>query len=162
MDFRAIARQIESAIQKTVEREGVELLGVEFTTEGGRRVLRIYIDSSEGISLRECERVSRAVDPLLDSMDIIEGRYFLEVSSPGLNRPLFKKKDYERFKGSTVKINTIEPVEGRRNFTGEIIDVGESEVIVKVNGVEFRISFENINKARLVEEPKLKKEEKRK
>lgn len=150
MDPKAIVKRIESEIYSAVEKEGVELLGVELVTERGRKVLRVYIDSNSGISLRECEKVSKAIDPILEKMDIIEGRYFLEVSSPGIERPLFKRKDYERFAGETVKINTIIPIEGRKNFTGRIKLTTENSVSIETDNGEIEIAFENINKAKLI------------
>jgi len=150
MDFKSIAKRIENEIQSTVEREGVELLGVELVTEGGRKILRVYIDSEIGISLKDCERVSKAIDPILERTDIIEGRYFLEVSSPGIERPLFKKKDYDRFAGEKIKITTCSPIEGRKNFTGKIKLTKEDSVLIETNEGEFEISFDNINKAKLI------------
>lgn len=150
MDLKGLVKRIEEEIQSVVEREGVELLGVELVTESGRRVLRVYIDSPGGVSLRDCERVSRAIDPILEKVDLIEGRYFLEVSSPGIERPLFKRKDYERFKGETVKINTTLSIEGRKNFTGKIKATAEDSVIIETDSGDLRIAFENINKAKLV------------
>ncbi|MCS7233735.1 MAG: ribosome maturation factor RimP [Synergistetes bacterium] len=150
MDLKGLARRIEEEIQSVVEREGVELLGVELVTESGRRVLRVYIDSPMGVSLKDCERVSKAIDPILDRIDLIEGRYFLEVSSPGIERPLFKMKDYERFKGEIVKINTNVFIEGRRNFTGKIKAAGNTSVVIETDSGDVEIAFENINKAKLV------------
>ncbi|MBC7331531.1 MAG: ribosome maturation factor RimP [Synergistetes bacterium] len=150
MDVKTVIRKIESEIRGAVEKEGVELLGVELVTEGGRKVLRIYIDSPSGISLRDCERVSRAVDPILDRLDLVEGRYFLEVSSPGIERPLFKKRDYERFKGEKVKISTVLQIEGRKNFTGTIKSTKENSVVIETDSGDVEIEFENINKAKIV------------
>lgn len=150
MDLKGLVKKIEKEIQSIVEREGVELLGVELVTEGGRRVLRVYIDSPIGISLRDCERVSRAIDPILERADLIEGRYFLEVSSPGIERPLFKRRDYERFKGELVKINTALSIEGKRNFTGKIKTTSENSVVIETDSGDVEIAFENINKAKLV------------
>lgn len=150
MDLKGLVKKVEEEIQSIVEREGVELLGVELVTEGGRRVLRVYIDSPIGISLRDCERVSRAIDPVLERADLIEGRYFLEVSSPGIERPLFKRRDYERFKGELVKINTVLSIEGKRNFTGKIKTTSENSVVIETDSGDVEIAFENINKAKLV------------
>src|SRR5512136_2488935 len=102
------AKTIELAAPVT-DALGLELVEVEYRQEGGRMVLRIYVDRVGGVTLDDCAKVSRELDDILDAEDFIRGKYTLEVSSPGLNRQLKKASDFERFVGRLVKIRTFEP-----------------------------------------------------
>jgi len=132
---------------------GVELVGVVYTTERGRRILRVYIDRAGGVGLDDCTEVSRELSTMLDVEDVVAGSYTLEVSSPGIERPLFGERDFRRFIGSTARIRTVEPVGGRRNFKGAIDRVeGGSVWIVETHGVRRELEIGNIARARLVEQ----------
>lgn len=123
-----IARLVEPAI----EAEGYYLVDLEYRGDGGSGVLRLFIDRREGgITLDDCEKVSQLVSPMLDVENIIAGRYFLEVSSPGINRRIRKRADFERFVGSKVKIHVSPPVEGHKSITGIIESVEADEVLIK-------------------------------
>ena len=142
---------LEALLEPAVSRLGYELVGVEY--HGGRRaLLRLYIDREGGVSVEDCQRVSRQVSGLLDVEDPIPGPYTLEVSSPGLDRPLFRAADFQRFVGREVRIRTDVPLEGRRNFRGVLRGLRGDEVLVEVDGAELALPVERIEQARLVPE----------
>jgi ribosome maturation factor RimP len=146
---RAVARRVEELIEKVLEREGFEIVDIEFTARRGGSVLTIFIDREGGVDLDACAFVSEIVGPILDAHNVIAGRYFLEVSSPGIERPLRKAKDFARFAGETVVVSTVEPVRGRKNFKGTLVSAGDASFVVEVDGVEYEIPYESIKKARL-------------
>ena len=137
-------------IQPLVEDLGYEFVGLEHGSNPKNPVLVIYIDKEEGIAVQDCEKVSREVAALLDVEDPIPGRYSLEVSSPGLERPLFTLAHYEQFTGETVKISLYAPQDGRRKFNGEILGVEDGQVKLEQDGSEVLVDLGNIAKARLV------------
>ncbi|MBA3580880.1 MAG: ribosome maturation factor RimP [Gammaproteobacteria bacterium] len=137
-------------VEPVVEGLGYELVGVEFGQHGGQSVLRIYIDKPDGLTVEDCERVSKQVSALLDVEDPISGAYDLEVSSPGLDRPLFRLRDFERFSGEQIKVRLFDNVNGRRNFKGLLLGVQDGHVVIKVDEDEFKLEFEQIDKAKLV------------
>ena len=134
---------------------GLELVEVEYKQEGGRMVLRLYIDRDGGVTLDDCAAVSRELAQVLDVEDFIRGRYNLEVSSPGLNRPLKKLSDYERYTGRLVKIKTFELLmddEGnkRKTFIGELLGLTGGVVRLKLcEGQTAGIPLEKVAKANL-------------
>lgn len=136
-------------IEPVLEPEGVELVEIEFTQEGGRWILRIYIDAQGGVNLDDCEAISRQVSALLDIHDPIRHRYNLEISSPGINRVLRREKDFISYAGSPVRIRTRNKLQGRRNFKGLLRGVTDSKVVVDIDGQEFEIHPADIDKARL-------------
>ena len=123
---------IERVCNQVVERLGYELVDVEFQRESSGFVLRVYIDCPAGVMLKDCEAVSRDLGAAMDVEDVVENRYRLEVSSPGLNRPLRRAEHFRRFLGSRVRIRTREPLDGRRNFAGKLVGVGDGNVQVSV------------------------------
>ena len=130
---------------------GLEFVGVEFSPSSGNSMLRVYIDAPERpVVIEDCERVSREISALLDVNDPIAGRYTLEVSSPGIDRPLFTPQQFARFVGSEVKINTALPVDGRRRFQGVLRAVDDERVNVDQDGKDVAIAHANIIKAKLV------------
>ena len=130
---------------------GLEYVGIEFSPSRGSSLLRVYIDAPERpVTLEDCERTSREISALLDVNDPIEGRYTLEVSSPGLDRPLFTPAQFARFVGEQVRIGTALPVEGRRRFQGAILSVDDDQVHVDQDGKDIAIAHGNIAKAKLV------------
>lgn len=133
---------------------GYELLGVEYLAQGRHSILRIYIDSPGGITLDDCERASRQVSAVLDVEDPIKGQYSLEMSSPGLDRPLFTAAHFAQFVGHEVKLRLHSPIEGRRKIKA-VIDGVEGELIhltASDTDEEWQISLDNIEKANLVPE----------
>lgn len=153
MDARFIAREVERLASGTVESLGCELIETEYQSEGGRWILRLYLDKEDGsgITLKDCERASRAVGALLDVENIIPGAYSLEISSPGLNRPVRRLKDFERFAGSVVNIRTNRRIGEKRNFKGIIKGVDGENVRLFENGEIVEIPLEEVFKARLQE-----------
>lgn len=152
MEDRKLIQDVGKIVEPTVESLGYELIEIEYTSENGRWILRFYIDKEEGlISLGDCQKVSRAVNALLDVEDVVPGRYHLEVSSPGFSRPIRKEKDFKKYTGSEVKIKTVDKIDGRKNFRGIIEGIEEGVVKVVDSGMRFEIPVEEIFKARLVD-----------
>jgi len=127
----------------------LELVDIELVPSGRRWLLRVFIDRDGGVTIADCEKVSRDLDRILDVEDVIDHPYVLEVSSPGLTRALKKRKDFERYKGKTCKIVTRSPIAGRNDFRGEIVDVTGDDVEVKAEGNIYRIPLDGIKKANL-------------
>ncbi len=147
--------RLTELVASAVEPLGYELLGVEYLAQGRHSVLRIYIDSPDGINLDDCERASRQVSAVLDVDDPIKGQYTLEMSSPGLDRPLFTAEHFTQFIGHEVKLRLHSPLEGQRRFKALIKGV-EDDVIHLASSEtdeEWQISLDNIEKANLL--PKL-------
>lgn len=142
--------RLNTLLQPLVEDLGYEFVGLEYHNHPKQSVLRVYIDTDEGIGLGDCEQVSREIAALLDVEDPISGHYNLEVSSPGLDRPLFTLEQYDRFTGEEAKVTLFAPVEGRRKFKGRILGVGDNQVRLEQDGAEVALVFDNIAKARLV------------
>lgn len=129
---------------------GLELVDVEYRKEGGRWFLRVYIDKPSGVGLEDCEVLSERLSRVLDEKNLIPHSYFLEVSSPGVERRLKKPGDYLRFAGREAQVVTTTPVNGRRKFTGTIIAADEGGVRLAVEGAEVDIPYGTISKAKLV------------
>ncbi|NOQ81820.1 MAG: ribosome maturation factor RimP [Methylophaga sp.] len=145
----AVSDQVEQLIELPIESLGYELVGVEYIKNGRDTVLRIYIDTEQGVSIEDCERVSHQVSGILEVEDPINSAYSLEVSSPGYDRPLFKAEDFERFAGHEVKISMKLPVQGRRNFKGILQGFDDGEILVVVDGEEYGLPLTKLAKARL-------------
>lgn len=145
-----VEERVETIITHAVEALGYELVGIEFQQEQGGHVLRVYIDNPRGISVDDCAHVSYQVSGVLDVEDPIPEAYRLEISSPGLDRPLFKLADYERFAGERVQLRLTELWQGRRKLTGELRGVMGEEVVIEVDGSELRVPAALIRRARLV------------
>lgn len=143
-------QKLNEMLQPLVEDLGYEFIGLEYSPNPKHSVLRIYIDSESGVDIKDCETVSRETAALLDVKDPIKSHYNLEVSSPGLDRPLFTLAHFTEFKGQEVKINLFAPLDGRRKFQGVILDVNDREVSVDQDGTKVALEFSNIAKARLV------------
>lgn len=155
------ATEIASLLAPTVGSLGLELLGIEYLPAPGGALVRLYIDvpASEAdgngaepraVGIEDCEAVSREVSAQLDVEDPISGNYTLEVSSPGLDRPLFTPDHYRRFTGETAKVVLRLPQDGRRRLTGRIGAVEGGDITFQVDGTPFTVAFDNIEKARLV------------
>jgi ribosome maturation factor RimP len=146
----AITDQVEQLIEPAIETLGYELVGVEYIQGGPDPVLRIYIDAENGIMIEDCERVSHQVSGILDVEEPIKSAYLLEVSSPGFDRPLFKARDFERFSGEQAKITMKLPVQGRRNFTGQLLGFSHGEILIEVDGETYSLPLTKLAKARLI------------
>jgi len=127
-----IVDKVFSIINPIIINMGYELLGIEYVASGKHSVLRIYIDCDEGVRVSDCETVSRQVSAIMDVEDPINGQYNLEVSSPGIERPLFIIAHYQRFLGYDVCLRTYRPIDGRRNFTGSIGSVRETDNTIEL------------------------------
>ena len=150
---QTVEARAQEMLEPIVAGEGLELLEVEFIREREGWILRLFIDKPGGrVGLDECSQVSRAVDTVLDVEDIVPHEYNLEVSSPGVNRPLRKPVHFERVKGQKVKVKTFGPIgePPRKNFTGTLTEVAADAISVDVEGAgSFRIPFKDIAKANL-------------
>jgi ribosome maturation factor RimP len=150
------AGEIAALLAPTVRALGLELLGAEYLPSPGGAVLRLYIDVPENqaaernVGIEDCERVSREVSAQLDVADPISGNYTLEVSSPGLERPLFGAAHFARFAGETAKVALKLPQDGRRRLQGKILRVDGNDVAFEVDGKEVIVAADNIDKAKLV------------
>ncbi len=149
-----IANRAAALGEKIAPELGIEIIHTEFVKEGAMRFLRFYIDTPNGVSTQECEAFSRAINPLLDEEDFIEGQYYLEVSSPGINRPIRKKEEYDKYKGRQAAVALFTNVEGRKKFKAVIKGLDEAglSVIFSDEAGEFSIPLEKISKATLDEE----------
>lgn len=145
-----ITDTLTQMIEPIVTSMSYEFVGLEFIAQGNNSVLRIFIDLPDGINVDDCAAVSRQVSALLDVEDPISSEYNLEVSSPGLDRPLFKLEHYQRFVGSIAKIRVFVAVNGRKNFRGTIEGTENNEVILSVDGERWFLDVDNIDKARIV------------
>jgi ribosome maturation factor RimP len=147
-------------LEAPIQALGYEVVELEFHPQGRGGLLRVYIDKEAGVTVDDCEIVSRQVSAVLDVEDPIPGAYTLEVSSPGLDRPLRKSADFVRFAGSQARIELSLPIEGRRRFAGTLRGCEADEVSIEVDGVLYSLPLAGIAKARLV--PDLENELKRK
>jgi ribosome maturation factor RimP len=149
----ATEEKVRLIAERFLEGLGMELVDVSYVSEYGRKVLRLLADKPGGITLDDLTSINREFGALLDVEGAFSERYTLEVSSPGLDRPLFKEKDYVRFAGKKANIKTKAPIDGRRNFKALLMGVEGGAVKVKdADGREFAILLSNIDKARLVPE----------
>jgi ribosome maturation factor RimP len=151
-----IAEQVKTLITPVIADAQMELVDVEYTREGQVHYLRIFIDKPGGVTLDDCQTISRECEVLLDVEDFIQTQYVLEVSSPGLDRPLKKKEDYHRFRDRLIKIRTYRAVDGRKKFLGRLIDLAddpEAETCVVTirtkDDNEIQIPYDLIASARL-------------
>jgi ribosome maturation factor RimP len=143
-------RVLNELLQPLVEDLGYEFVGLEYNSNPKHSVLRIYIDREDGVGIEDCETVSREVAALLDVKDPIRSQYNLEISSPGLDRPLFTPAHYAEFAGNEAQITLFAPQDGRRKFKGPILSADENGVRIEQDGTEVTLGFDNIAKAKLV------------
>lgn len=146
------ARKVKALIEPAVNRLGYELLGVECRRAPRRSLLRVYIDSENGIGVADCERVSYQVSGVLDVENPLPGAYDLEVSSPGLDRPLFEPRHFNRYRGATVKIRLTLPIEGRRHIRGILAGCRDGSILINVDGAEHALPLDSVGTARIVPE----------
>ena len=147
--IRDLEGRLREMFEPVVGMLGYELVGIEYL-QGAGGLLRVYIDTPAGITIEDCERVSRQISAVLDVEDPIRARYRLEVSSPGLDRPLFTAEHFRRFTGSMVKVRLSVPMQGRRNFTGLLQGLDDGQVLLEVEGQDVTVPFDRIEKARVV------------
>lgn len=148
---RQASVKVLQLLEPLVEGLGYEFVGAEYLPQGKHSLLRVYIDQPDsGVGVDDCERVSRQVSSMLDVEDPIPGHYTLEVSSPGMDRPLFTPAQFERFIGNEIKLLLSRPVNGRRKMTVELKGVNDNVLSVVLEGDEIEIDFDNVEKAHLV------------
>jgi ribosome maturation factor RimP len=144
--------RLRDILGPSIKSLGFELVDVELSG-GSRRVLRVFIDKPQGITVDDCAKVSRAISAVLDVEDPVPESYVLEVSSPGLDRPLVSEADFRRFLGEDVKVQVGQPLDGRRRFKGKLLEVTSEAIGLEVDGKRFELGLAGIERARLV--PKL-------
>ncbi len=144
-----IISNIKELLEPILFEKRLELFDIEFKSQGQKGVLRIFIDKQEGVTIDDCTVISRELGTLLEVHDVIPGSYTLEISSPGLTRPLKKPSDYIRFKGKTVKIKTKEDIEDKKVFKGKLLDFIDETVSLETNGTNYLIPYNKIEKANL-------------
>lgn len=148
------ATRIQQLLEPGARALGFELLAVELFNAGRSSVLRVFIDGPDGVTLDDCSAVSRQLGAILDVEDPLSGHYTLEVSSPGLDRPLTKPEHFRRFVGHKVKVQLTVARDGRRRFSGVLRDADDAGVRIEVEGATVAAPYTDIEKARLVPEIK--------
>lgn len=146
--------ELEQLLSPMIEQEHMELVDLQYVPEGGRKVLRVFLDKEDGIKLTDCEIMSNKIGELLDASDIIPDSYVLEVSSPGLDRILKKESDFIKFMGKKARVSTFAPVNGQRNFLGNIVSCADGKLTIdNESGKAVVLDIQGIARARL--EPEL-------
>jgi len=145
----SLLKEIALLIEPVLAEMGIDLVDMEYRSGQGRRVLRIYADRPTGINLDDCAMVSREIGNLLDVKDLLQHHYVLEVSSPGLNRPLKREKDFLRAIGRKVKVKTAVPLKGRRNFSGVLQSFENGMLQLKLDDTVVQIPEESVKMANL-------------
>lgn len=141
-----LEQKVEENIKPKVTELGYMLYDVEYVKEGKDYFLRVYIDSEEGISLEDCEKVSNGINDLLDELDLIKEQYFLEVSSPGIERILRKEEHLKENIGNNIEVKLYKPIEGKKQYVGNLIDFNEETITI---GLEKNINIDRINIAQI-------------
>ncbi len=153
MKTKEIIEKSYNILEKFIESLGYEVLLIEFQREQIGWVLRVYIDKDGGVTIDDCAKVSELISPILDVEDYIQSSYNLEVSSPGLNRPLRKKEHFEKVLGEKVKIvleEGIEEYDNRKNYKGKLKEVSEQDVVIEIDKKNYKIPIKKIKKANLI------------
>ncbi|HTK96428.1 MAG TPA: ribosome maturation factor RimP [Pseudomonadales bacterium] len=143
-------RELETLLSPTVAALGLRVWGIEYLGQGKHSVLRIYIDRDEGVTIEDCEAVSKQVSEVLDVEGTLTSSYTLEVSSPGMDRLLFKPEQYAESIGETVDVRLNYPFEGRRRVVGALTGLENDEVVVQAEDSEYQIPLSNVQRARIV------------
>lgn len=147
-----LEEKLENALKPTIESMGFEFWGLEYISAGRHSTLRLFVDREGGINVDDCADISHQVSAIMDVEDPISGAYNLEVSSPGLDRQLFKPEQFARYQGQTVQIRSAVDILGRKRFKGKMLKVDEQGVEIEVDGEIYPIPFDEIEKANLVPE----------
>ena len=149
MKFENLLQEVRQVVEPILESQGLELVDLEYQRESQGWVLRIYLDREGGVSLDDCAGISHEVGAVLEVKDLIPSSYTLEVSSPGLTRPLKKPEDFNKFRNQMVKIKLYEPLDGRRNFKGTLLGLEGDRVRVEVEQQVYELPLQRIAKANL-------------
>ncbi|NQZ83277.1 MAG: ribosome maturation factor RimP [Colwellia sp.] len=143
-------QKLTEMLRPAVEETGKKLLGIEFLSAGNHSVLRLFIEHENGINVDDCAEVSRQVSAILDVEDPISTEFNLEVSSPGLDRPLFELSHFQAVVGETINVKLSMPLNGRRKFKGKLETIENDVLIVTVDGEDYELVMSNVDKANLV------------
>ena len=145
-----IVDRVEKMVTAITDEKGYETVDVEYVKEAGQFYLRVVVDKEGGISLNECEEVSRALSPKLDEDDFIEENYYLEVSSPGIDRALKRDKEFVKYKGRDVEIKLYKAIDGVKQFEGELVGLDEeNNIVVIINNEEVKFNRKDVAIIRL-------------
>ena len=142
--------KLSDMLRPAAEALGYEFLGVEYIGQGKHTILRIYIDHENGINVDDCASVSHQVSGILEVEDPIASQYTLEVSSPGMDRPLFTMAHFSQFVGNEIQVRCHVGVDGRRKFKGKLLSASEEQLVIEVDNQTFELEFGDIDKANLV------------
>lgn len=145
-----IEAKVIDLILPIIEDEGLKLWDVYWVTETGRSVLRVFLEKEGGINLSDCSRMSHLIEDLIEVKNVIQVPYHLEVSSPGLEKTLRHKGQFETVIDKTVKIKTKDPIEGRRNFKGVLQNIVDEDLILLIDGDSFRVPVSSVQKGQLI------------
>ena len=145
-----VTQSVTELIEPVLLANGLELIDVEFNKEGKNWILRIYIDREGGVTLADCQKVSRLAGDLIEVEEVIEPVYTLEVSSPGLNRVLKKEKDFLKYSGKKIYVQCHAPMDGRKKFTGILTGFIDQSIHLEVDGQHYTIPLNLVAKANLV------------
>lgn len=149
MQKKNVVEIVEKLAQPAAEARKLDLVDVKYVKEGNRWYLRIFIDKYGGVDLNDCQELSTVLSEILDKEDVVPHSYMLEVSSPGIERPLKKPEDYERFIGERVSVRTYSALNGQKKFTGQLIGFNGSEIEIKIEQGRVVIPLEKVSKANL-------------
>jgi len=142
--------QVVSVVEPVVSGLGYSLVGAEFGQAENGQTLRVYIDKPEGIVMEDCAKVSRQLNAVLDVEEPIKSAYLLEVSSPGVDRPLFTEAQFAEQIGEQVKVRMTDGVNGRRNFKGQLVAVNDALAVVEVDGIDYELPVSDVEQAHLI------------
>ena len=145
--------RIRFLVEPVLNPMGYEMVDARFLTEHGRRILRLFVDREGGVTISDCERVSREIETMLEVEGVLGERSILEVSSPGLDRPLTKPEHFQKYAGKMAAVTTAQPIDeygGRRNYKGLIRSVEDGQVVMEIDRQEYRVPLGLIEKAHLV------------
>ena len=145
-----ISQLVREIIRPAVNDQGLDLVDVEFKKESKNWYLRIYIDKRQGVTVDDCQKISHQIEDLIEIESIVSQQYILEVSSPGLDRPLKSERDFLRNENRRVKVTTFSPVQSRKNFSGTIKAIRDKSLVLDEKGIDLEIPLEKIAKAKLV------------
>jgi ribosome maturation factor RimP len=156
MDKLIMLEQIEELVSPALAQLGYELIEREYVQDGGHWVLRLFIDKSDGITVGDCAQASRGIQDLIEVEGLIPDNYRLEISSPGIERPIRRRVDFEKLSGSTVKLKTLNPVDGRSNYRGTLEGLDGDEIVMAVDGIRYRVPYKELARARVIPDEPIK------
>ncbi len=148
--MQRVAPKIQAVVEPVVVGLGYEYVGAEFGQAENGTTLRVFIDTSKGIEVDDCASVSRQLSAALDVDDVISTAYLLEVSSPGVDRPLFTEAQFAAQVGEEVRARTVTAHDGRRNYKGKLVSVADGEATIEIDGVDFSVPIDDVEQANLI------------